>query len=332
MNFSFEISAGSVEVINGITIVDAHDENELTAMAVVSIPAYPESTALDLVAEANQSIDQFYENAHVLISEIDFETVRERFFEMLYKIAGCENMALFWPRVLMFCPDCVIFYETHSGRTYKAEYMLDGPELVIKDIYEVKFERLEEGEDEMNDMHEMNQEMESAVEVSEVTEETVVETEAIAEVTETEEVVAETTEQVAETDESNEVNQTEEVAEATEEVVSEEATVDPRIAELEAELAEYKQYKEELDRIKAEREEAEKEAERTKLAEYVKNSGLNPETELIAEAIKNLDHKALMSELMANTNKNEEKREVSNAVRESCDIKIGGSSYLFERA
>lgn len=337
LNFSFEISAGAVEVIDGITIVDVHDENELTAMAVVSIPAYPESTALDLVAEANQSIDQFYENAHVLISEIDFETVRERFFEMLYKIIGSENMGMFWPRVLMLCPDCVIFYETHSGRTYKAEYMLDGPELVIKDIYEVKFERLEEGEDEMNDMHEMNQEMESAIEVSEVTEETAVETEAIAEVTETEEVVAETTEQVAETDESNEANQTEEIAEATEEataeeVAAEETVIDPRIAQLEAELAEYKQYKEELDRIKAEREEAEKEAERTKLAEYVKSNGLNPETELIAEAIKNLDHKALMSELMANTNKNEEKREVSNAVRESCDIKIGGSSYLFERA
>ena len=111
---------------------------------------------------------------------------------------------------------------------------------------------------------------------------------------------------------------------------AEETVEDPRIAELEAQLAEYKRYKDELDQIKAEREEAEKKAERAKLAEFVKNSGLNVENELIAEAIENLDHKTLMSELMSN-NKNEVKREANTAVREDCDIKVGGNDYLFAR-
>ena len=331
LNFSFEISAGVIEVIDGITVVDANEANELTAMAVVSIPAYPESTALDLVAEAEPNIDRFYENAQVLISEMDFETVRERFFRLLYMHHGGEHP--YSPRVLLFCVDCVIFYEEVTGKTFKVEYMVDEDELIIKDVYEVMFKRSEGCEEEMNDMHEMNQEVESMVEVSEVVEDTSANTE----VAETEGVEVETTEsveQTAETDESN-ADQEEPVAEVSAEAETaednaEETVEDPRIAELEAQLAEYKRYKDELDQIKAEREEAEKKAERAKLAEFVKNSGLNVENELIAEAIENLDHKTLMSELMSN-NKNAVKREANTAVREDCDIKVGSNDYLFAR-
>lgn len=336
LNFSFEISAGVIEVIDGVTVVDANEANELTAMAVVSIPAYPESTALDLVAEAEPNIDRFYENAQVLISEMDFETVRERFFKLLYMHHGGEHP--YSPRVLLFCIDCVIFYEEVTGKTFKVEYMVDEDELIIKDVYEVMFKRSEGCEEEVNDMHEMNQEVESVVEVSEAVEDTsvdteVVETEAVAaEAVEVE--TAEAVEQIAETDESNadqEESASEVSAEAeTVEDNAEETEEDPRIAELEAQLAEYKRYKDELDQIKAEREEAEKKAERAKLAEFVKNSGLNVENELIAEAIENLDHKTLMSELMS-SNKNEVKREVNTAVREDCDIKVGGNDYLFAR-
>ena len=82
LNFSFEISAGCVDEVDGITIVDANEANELTAMAVVSVPAYPESKALELVAEADD-INRFYANAEMLISEVDIETVKRRFHEML---------------------------------------------------------------------------------------------------------------------------------------------------------------------------------------------------------------------------------------------------------
>lgn len=343
LNFSFEISAGKVDIIDGISIVDAHEENELTAMAVVSIPAYPESKALDLVAEAEITIDRFYENANVLISEIDFETVRERFFELLYQMVDPQRP--FYPRVLLFCPDCVIFYEHHSGRTFKAEYMIDGEDFVIKDLYEIKFERSEKvGEDNMNtDKPEMNQEFEQ---VAEVVEETVAVAEAEVETvveTETAEVEASETEAVEETaenQESEDVGVEAETAEesAVEEVAEVVSVEDPRIAELQAEndelkiqVAELLTLKAELDQIKAEREEADKKAERESLSEFAKDNGLDPENEMIAEAIANLDHKTLVAEIMANNKKNT-KPEANVSFRENSDIKpTGNRNYLFER-
>lgn len=321
LNFSFEISAGSVSVVNGITIVDASEDNELTAMAVVSIPAYPESTALDLVAEAEQSIDQFYANAHVLISEVDFETVRERFFKLLYQHRCCD-IEPFWPRVLLFCLDCVIFYETASGKIYKVEYMMDGEDIVIKDVYEVKFERSEGSEEEMNDINEMTQEEREVQEMSEATEEVVAETVAEATATENGE---ETAEQIAEAEESHEEVQ----AEVTEEVSaeSEEPAEDPRVAELQRKLDEANA---ELNRLKAEREEAENNAEREKMIKFVEMNGLNNEG-VIAEAIEKLDHKTLMSEVMVMSEKKEAKPEVNTGVREHADIGVGSRSYLFDR-
>lgn len=53
LNFSFEIKyvPDNTVVIEGVRYVDAADTNALTGMAIVSTPAYRESTALSLVAE-----------------------------------------------------------------------------------------------------------------------------------------------------------------------------------------------------------------------------------------------------------------------------------------
>lgn len=333
LNFSFEISAGAVSIIDGITIVDANEDNELTAMAVVSIPAYPESTALDLVAEAQQSIEQFYENAQVLISEMDFETVRERFFKLLYMHHGGEHP--YSPRVLLFCVDCVIFYEEITSKTFKVEYMVDNEEFIIKDVYEVKFERSEGSEEEMNVNPENVQEMEAAVEVTEtVTEvesnsEAVVSEESVVEVAETVEVEA--AEETEAADGTANVEDAHVEAEAACETAYAEVdhaeAEDAVVAELREEIANLKA---ELERMKSEREEAEKKVEREKMTEFAENHGLDIANTVVAEAIKNLDHKTLMSEMMANDNR-PAKSETASAVRENCDIKPAGNSYLFER-
>lgn len=62
LNFSFEISYDpeSVVVINGARYVEASERNVLKGVAVVSVPAYRESTALSLVAEEHmgeQTVD-----------------------------------------------------------------------------------------------------------------------------------------------------------------------------------------------------------------------------------------------------------------------------------
>ena len=53
LNFSFEISydPACVVIVDGVSYVDASERNVLKGVAVVSVPAYRESTALSLVAE-----------------------------------------------------------------------------------------------------------------------------------------------------------------------------------------------------------------------------------------------------------------------------------------
>ena len=53
LSFSFEILASEMTETDGVMVIDAAEGNELIGMAVVSTPAYPEATALALVAENN---------------------------------------------------------------------------------------------------------------------------------------------------------------------------------------------------------------------------------------------------------------------------------------
>lgn len=57
LNFSFEIKycPEDTQTIDGVSYVDVSERNALTGMAIVSIPAYSEATALSLVAEVENS-------------------------------------------------------------------------------------------------------------------------------------------------------------------------------------------------------------------------------------------------------------------------------------
>lgn len=59
LNFSFEISYNPLNtvIIDGVNFVDAGEDNVLRGVAVVSVPAYRESTALSLVAEERETVD-----------------------------------------------------------------------------------------------------------------------------------------------------------------------------------------------------------------------------------------------------------------------------------
>lgn len=56
--FSFEIEVACLAEVDGMTVIDAVEGNELIGMAVVSTPAYPEATALMLVAETDEGKDE----------------------------------------------------------------------------------------------------------------------------------------------------------------------------------------------------------------------------------------------------------------------------------
>lgn len=373
LNFSFEISAGELREENGITIVDASDNNELTAMAVVSVPAYPESKALDLVAEAKPTIEDFYENTKFIAAEMDLETVRWKFFDALYDYKSDEAWHM---RPVLFCYDCVILYDDQEGKSYKCEYIVQGDELILKDFYEIKFMRAEKGSE--NEM-EMNEAMKAELEEEEAklkaepddtpadteggneggteggsentgttdpdpadpdpVEEPVVEPAAPEEnVIGTEPVrasgEAETTVEVAEdlpiVEEEQEDRDDPEDQNEPEDKEDEDELIALRkhCAELEAQIEALNQVKAELDQIKAEREKAELDEKKNELREYAIAEGLNVEDEAVARAIDEMDHAALMSEVMSKKNSKKE-ADTQVAYVASFDIGVKGTSYLF---
>lgn len=57
LSFSFEIMASVMAERDGVMVIDAAEGNELIGMAIVSVPAYPEATALKLVAEKEEDYE-----------------------------------------------------------------------------------------------------------------------------------------------------------------------------------------------------------------------------------------------------------------------------------
>ena len=354
LNFSFEISAGELREENGVTIVDASDNNELTAMAVVSVPAYPESKALDLVAEAKPTLEDFYENTKFIAAEMDLETVRRKFWDALNEYLGEESWHM---RPTLFCLDSVILYDEVCGKSYRAEYLVQGDDVILKDFYEIKFVRAEKGSECEMGMNEVNKLAEAQVKTEVVAEEAqVVETIEAAEEAQVEAVEAEAqpAEETAAEVVAEDGSATVEVAEDLPLVEEERRDQEERregdepedqneekdpddeeellalrkeCAELKAQIEALKAAKEELDQIKAEREAAELNEKKSQLREYAIAEGLNVEDENIARAIDEMDHATLVSEVM---NKKNSKKEADKQVAyvASFDIGVKGTSYL----
>lgn len=357
LNFSFEITAGDLRVENGVTIVDASENNELTAMAIVSVPAYPESKALDLVAEAetNDALNEYYSNTKFIAAEIDLEIVRRKFFDALRMYTGKDE--IWHMRPLLFCHDCVILYDEICGTSFKAVYAVINDEVTISDFYQIAFERVGGSENEMNEENvstidvvapavEIEAKLEAEVEVE-------AEVQASAESQEVEQMQAETEsaavlpdekEPMEDTDDSDDLTENDsedkdepddaddknEMAEAVESVQENDALAEmtKRCAELEAQVEELMSFKAELDKIKAEREEAEINAKKEQLREYAIAEGLDIESEVVASAIEEMNHEALVAEVMAKKNA-EKKNGAEITYVASCDIKVSGDyGYL----
>ena len=57
-------------------------------------------------------------------------------------------------RPTLFCIDSVILYDDVCGRSYKAEYLVQGDDVILKDFYEIKFVRAEKGSENEMEMNE----------------------------------------------------------------------------------------------------------------------------------------------------------------------------------
>lgn len=69
--FSFEIMVTHLVEEGGVQIIDAAEGNELIGMAVVTTPAYPEATALRLVAEQDGKDDTNMDESQKRIAELE---------------------------------------------------------------------------------------------------------------------------------------------------------------------------------------------------------------------------------------------------------------------
>lgn len=333
LNFSFEISAGSLTVADDITIIDASEDNELTGMAVVSVPAYPESKALDLVAE-NENIERMFANVDIQVSEIDIETVKNVFYEWLYTTFSDKS---YYMRIILFCIDCVILYDSKYGITYKVEYMIENNEMIIKDFYEVNFVRAEGSEEEMNVAENTAITTE---EVNTVAEEVVAEAIPAEEVSSNEVQVAEdesveTTDQIAEGDTSAECNNEDDNKKAEGDAknepennsneVSELEEAQKKCAELEAKLNEAIA---QLDAIRVEKQQNEIEIKKNNLKEYAEREGLDLNNSVVAEAIEACNYEAIFAEVTAKPVENKEQHYFAGYTDMNAN---GGFGYLLER-
>ena len=355
LNFSFEITAGDIRVEKGVTIVDASKNNELTAMAIVSVPAYPESKALDLVAEAPEQYEALYANAKFVTAEVDIGTVKAWFYEALQVLLGEHAWHM---RVMLFCPDSVILYDECCGKIMKAEWMLEGEDFILKDFYEVGLDRKDDdnftAEAESADIASSvvtNENETPSEEIAEVSEEEVLaesgeSVEQIAESAEVsvEEVTAENESgtQTAETDDNDEGSPEEEnennddPEDGAEEQEMAEATelenMKARCAELEQKVAELEPFRAEIERIRAEEAANELAAKKEELKNYAIAEGLNTDNEVVAQAIEDMDYSALVKEVMAHKSNNRKKSDDKVSYATYYKMDVGGFGYLYERS
>lgn len=269
LNFSFEILAQEVTEQEGIKVIDAAEGNELIGMAVVSIPAYPEATALALVAEAaedNRASEMLVHTAFEM-AEIDFETIRHWFFKAL-RLALDD--ALWDYKIERLGMDFAILYSMSYGRTLKVEFIANEDGVSIVDVYEVQYTRIEQEEN--GGMNMSEKEMQAQLEAAQ------------GEVRELKKQIADKDEMAAGRD-AKIAEQEEKLAEA-----------EKARAELFAQVQALLPIQEEAAGLRARLEAAEQEEKRKQLHAFAEAHGLSVEEPAVAEAIERLDAAALMSE------------------------------------
>lgn len=127
LNFSFEIRVAEATEENGEIVVDAAEGNRLTAMAVVSTPAYPSATALDIAAE------------------LDLDAYRQRLYRLAY-----EAFEDCWWEFLQIGVNYAILYLPETGKLMRMDVEVRDNEVIMTDMYEVQLVRAGEENDTNN--------------------------------------------------------------------------------------------------------------------------------------------------------------------------------------
>lgn len=338
--FSFEIAAGKLREENGVTVVDADPENQLTAMTIVTTPAYPESTALSMVAELRK------QDMEREMDEDRKEDAVERLTRALQKRYGerADELECVW-----LGKSCALLFDHLRDCFLKmlctdTEDDMDVGEPQVLEIDHSNDELTKEGsETSMDKPMEAMDEKKAMMPEDRV----VVEKEAKVQTTEVQEKPMKDPETEGETREMAEdmpgekkepVQETKVEAESKPEDAEPKANGSAADAEkpdgmdLEKEVetlrARCKTMEAELEQIKKERMTAEADAKRTELRDFAKGQGLNLEDAEVADAIESMDYEKLVK-LMTAMRKQCASADVK--IASFADINSTSYSYLFEK-
>ena len=315
LKFSFEIYAENTYEEDGVLVIDAAEGNRLTAMAIVTTPAYPDAVALNLAAE------------------LDIHAIEMKAWDLLCAVFG-ERM---W-NVVWIGMDGVVAYLPDTGTMMRIDYRIEGNELIKTDEYEVTFERVEEvtGMDKNDAAVAEAKVMELDVNI-EGTEGTVTVDEERRDDMEDRREEERRDEQI-DRDERREEEIHDEIRDEEnrldEEAAAKEddggcagACGDDMRAEVESLKAQLATTTEQLNAYKAAEETAKKAEARAAAQSYAERIGLDVEEENVKQAIENADYAALAAAVMAKP-----ASEQSESYRMVSDVPMNPYGTMFERA
>lgn len=338
--FSFEIAAGKLREENGVTVVDADPENQLTAMTIVTTPAYPESTALSMVAELRrQEMErEMDEERKEDVVERLARTLRKQYGERADELECVwlgKSCALLFDRsrdcfLKMPCTDTEDDMDVGEPQVLEIDHSNDE---LTKEGSETSMDKPMEAMDEKKAMMPEDRvvvEKEAKVQTTEVQEKPMKEPKAEGETREmAEDMPGAKKEPVQETKAEPE-SKPEDAAPKANDGAADAGKPDGMDLEKEVETlrARCKTMEAELEQIKKERMTAEADAKRTELRDFAKAQGLNLEDAEVADAIESMNYEKLVK-LMTAVRKQCASADVK--IASFSDINSASYSYLFEK-
>lgn len=303
--FSFEITAKDIveDEKEGLIHIGASENNHLTAMCVVSVPAYDGATAITFVAEMENDMEKTinYNDFVKWAAELEVPAVHCKVFDLLY--SGPLKDDWHW-ECRELGVDYMLLKNFTEGTYKKVMFHVENDEVILDEVFDVEITRVgAPAEEEAAVEAAMDEEEKTESEEEEVKEDAASEEESEEEPAKedaAEESEEEPVKEEAETEEEEEPAAEEPEEEQTEEKVDEEEPVeeeaaeetDEEIEEMKKELEELRRYRDEAE---AEKQRAEKEAEVSKLRYAAEKLGIDSKE--LSEAIENLDYQKVMASL-----------------------------------
>ena len=300
LSFSFEVRYNPEHTVekDGVRFITEHPDNCLCGVAVVSVPAYETSVALDLVAEKQTDVSDDDD----IVSCAEQE---ERGEERMEK----ENMTA-------EVNEEVNVAEAEVQETVAEEAVAEAVEETVETLAEAETAVAEDADNTEEDPEEENGNED--------------EEEAVAEAQES---VAEVVEHSVDTHESVEVcpysGEPMHVIEYHERIIETLAEAQDLINELDTQIAELNEVKAAYDSIMAEKEAAALAEKQAKAKAFAEKEGLDTSDEAVAEAVEKLDYQAIAELAMAQVAEEEpaEPEKQTITLASFTDVEISDDKY-----